>query len=87
MSQSHRHRGRDQTRATKIIYIKLVRMMNDTFLAVVGNCSRKTRFSAVLGRLSLTGAEQPSPLQREKYFQLIHLGHLLVLDFTIKHYF
>ena len=62
-------------------------MMNDTFFAVVGNCSRKTRFSAVLGLFSLTGDKQPSPLQHEKYFKLIHLGHLLVLDFTIKHYF
>ena len=62
-------------------------MTNDTFFAVVRNCSRKTRFSAVLELLSLTGAEQPSPLQRENYFKLIHLGHLLVLDFTIKHYF
>ena len=87
MSQSHRHRYQDQTRATKIIYLKLVRTMNDTFFAVVGNCSRKTRFSAVLGLLFLMGAGQPSPLQREKYFKLIHLGHLLVLDFTIKRYF
>ena len=61
--------------------------MNDTFFAVMGNCSRTTRFSAVLGLLFLMGAGQPSPLQREKYFKLIHLGHLLVLDFTIKHYF
>ena len=83
MSQSHRHRYQDQTRATKIIYLKLVRTMNDTFFAVVGNCSRKTRFSAVLGLLFLTGAGQPSPLQREKYFKLINLGQPLVLDFTI----
>ena len=83
MSQSHRHRNRDQTRATEIIYVKLVRMTNDTFFAVVGNCSRKTRFSAVLGLLFLTGAGQPSPLQREKYFKLINLGQPLVLDFTI----
>lgn len=57
--------------------------MSDTFFAVVGNCSRKTRFSAVLGLLFLTGAGQPSPLQREKYSKLIKLGHPLVLDFTI----
>ena len=83
MSQSHKQRYQDQTRATEIIYIKHVRMMNDTFFAVVGNCSRKTRFSAVLGLLFLTGAGQPSPLQREKYSKLIKLGHPLVLDFTI----